>query len=177
MQSVKYCKINKKAFTLIEILLVVVLISVISAIALPNFGPVYRDLQLRRTVDDIVYLMRYTQTRAITKGVVCQINFDPVASTYWLTQQTLTDTDKEDEARFDALPGRWGRIFHVMPPVQLDPKLSHVEFSPDGRIEKIKFSVCLKRKCLTISTQEQRGYVDILEENSEDFPKTGSDPH
>ncbi len=154
----------KKAFTLIEILLVVILLSVVAAIALPNFGPVYRDMQLRRSADDIVYLMRYTQTRAITKGVMCQINFDPIASTYWLTQQAAVQADdKEDKVSFEAVPGRWGRIFHIMSPVQLDPKVAHINFSPDGNIEKIKFSICLGDNCLTISTEEQRGYVEMLQ--------------
>ncbi len=151
-----------KAFSLIELLLVIVLLSVIAGLTIPDFGRTYQKVALKQAVGDIVYLMRYAQSRAILSGHAQQIHFDTAQSRYWLTQSAAPE-DGMSPARPEPVAGRMGKTFRLPDKVRLESPVSAIGFGPDGTIDKTRFLVCLKEECLTVSTQEQNGYVDIIE--------------
>ncbi|MBU4333896.1 MAG: prepilin-type N-terminal cleavage/methylation domain-containing protein, partial [Candidatus Omnitrophica bacterium] len=49
---------KKSAFTLIEIILVVLLLSVIAGLTIPNFRNSFRKVKLQNSANNIAYLMR-----------------------------------------------------------------------------------------------------------------------
>ena len=66
---------NNKAFTLIEMLLVLIILSVIVGLTVPNFGKSVNTFELKKTANDIVYLVRWAQSRAINENVNYQLAF------------------------------------------------------------------------------------------------------
>ena len=163
------------AFTLIEILLVVVIMAVIAVLAVPNFSRTYAGIELRKAADDLAYRMRYAQSYAITKNTRARLEFDPLFTQYWLTRPTGSLREQsEDEAAQDAferLTGRLGQSISLPRDVRLsfedgDPSLF---FYPDGTIDKRRISLCRGEDCVFVSTQKQRGQVHVFKQSDEDL--------
>lgn len=162
-----------RSFTIIELLLVVVIIAVIAALAVPNFGGTYARVQLRKAADDLAYHMRYAQSYAITKNTPVRLEFDSSFAQYWLTRRSADDAAQDV---FIGLTGRMGEVISVPRGVQVsfedgEPLLY---FYPDGTMDKRRINLCRVRpagrrggECVFISTQEQRGQVHVLKDNNE----------
>ena len=161
--------INKKfGFTLIEVLLVLVILGVIAGLSIPNLSQTYSTILLNQTASDIAYLMRYAQSRAVLGRQALRLVLDPQTKQYSLKQEDSTITENEPSFRFRPILGRLGRTFTIPPEIQVTTENPTVDFQPDGNIQKISWSLCRKKKCLTISTKEQIGYVQIFEEEDKD---------
>ncbi len=161
--------LNKKTsrgFTLIEILLVVVLISVISAIAVPNFSQPYKNLQLKTATNDIAYLMRYAQSRAVSKNKKVRIEFSDGRQRYWLTEESQKGVGVATEEQFVKISSRLGRENNLGKDIRVEMQEENLIFYPDGTMDKRELSVCNLKKCFLISTKVQRGYVSVFEEES-----------
>ena len=147
---------KKQAFTLIELILVVLLLAIIAGLTIPNFVKTYSHFQLAKTADDLSYLMRYAQSRAISKNRVVQLVFSTEFSQYWLEQ------GDDKGVGFERFRSRLGRTFPV--PHEIDIKVENqtLKFYSDGSIEKERINVCQEQKCVIVSTQEQRGYIRVF---------------
>ena len=162
-----------RGFTVIELLLVVVIVAVMAALAVPNFGSTYARIQLRKAADDLAYHMRYAQSYAITKNTLTRLEFDSSFTQYWLARQP---GDEAAQDAFIGLTGRMGEVVGVPRDIQIsfkdgDPVLY---FYPDGTIDKRSIDFCRVHpayrrgeECLFISTQKQRGQVHVLKQSDE----------
>ncbi len=155
----KFSAIAKSGFTLIELALVVVLLSVVAAVSLPSFRQSYKKILLERTTNDLAYLMRYAQSRAISKGQKILLVFDGDLKTCWLEEMTEEETTtnggqgsqppKQLTAKKSArLSNRWGRNFSIPQEliVQTDGT-PPIGFYPDGKIDRLTMSVCYAGTC------------------------------
>ena len=151
------------AFTLIELLLVSVVLALITGLAVPNIKPAYDHLQLQRTVEDLADTMRYAQSRAVASNSSVRLEFDEKLSSFWLTQEG--DADKGGGGKYGKIKGRLGRVINIAKGISLESSEEKpcVQFYPDGTIDKIQVYICQKKKCFAVSTQEQRGYVNVFE--------------
>lgn len=153
-------------FTLIELILAAVVLLVIVGLAIPNFSHTYKNLQLKQCTDDIVYMMRYAQSRAIVKNNQMRIVFNDELTKYWLEEESDEETAGE-QTEFKKFEGRLGRSRSVAGIINLELEENQIFFYPDGTIDKQYIFVCSqnkadKEKCFTISTKEQRGHVHIF---------------
>ena len=156
-------------FTFVEILLVVVLLAIIAGIAVPNFSSAYQNLQLKKTTEDLVFMMRYAQSRAVSKNILMRLVLDSDSAQYWLEEQ-ISEKEKDNtslEEGFQKFEGRLGRTFHIPTDFQVQAEEEMTQFYPDGRIDRQRIYLCHKERCLTISTREQRGAVHIFNEKVE----------
>jgi len=155
------------AFTLIEILLVIVILTIIGGLAIPNLSQTFSRVQLNQTANDMAYLMRYAQSRAIIQRFTCQFILDAENKRYWITQQNSPaqeDSDSsESQPSFKKISGRLGRTLGIPLDIQVQAENPTMQFYPDGRIDKDSFQLCLKHRCVTVSTKEKSGYVRVLE--------------
>ena len=139
-------------------LLVVVILGIIAMMTLPNFGRSFTKLKLHETASNISYLMRYAQSRAITKSQSVQLTFDVSLSHYWLLQgPSLDEAEEMASGNFQEIPSRWGRKFEVPSDITIETTQSTVAFYPDGQIEKARINVCHENNCMIISSEGQRG--------------------
>ncbi len=156
-------KIGSRGFTLIEIILVLVILGVIAGLTVPRIGQNFIELQLKRTANDLSYLMRYAQSRAITKNRMVRLEFDDNFSKVWLTQSTEEASPEEDNKSFERITGRLGRTLTVPDKIYLEAETVPVQFYPDGSMDRVRLYVCHEKDCLTVSTQEQRGAVRVFD--------------
>ena len=74
---------SSRGFTAIELIIVLVIISVLSAMALPSYLQWRQSLEARETASDFVHILRKAKSDAI-------------------------NTNREQEVQFDAVLGRYG---------------------------------------------------------------------
>ncbi len=152
---------SKKGFTLIEILLVVLMIIVVAGLALPNFSILFERIQLDETAKNIVYLMRYVQNRAMIKERQHELVFDENNHEYWLNE--ISSDDEGGMAQSAPVAGRFGRHFSFSPRLTIETDNPEIKFYPDGKIDKVHLYICNRKSCLTVSTREHLGYVELFE--------------
>ena len=75
-----------KAFTLVEILLVVIIIGIVLALAAPNFSKGYSRFQLNKTADDLLSVSRWAQAMAIGQERVFALSFSNDRRSYGLVR-------------------------------------------------------------------------------------------
>jgi len=157
------CK-NKSltGFTFIELLVVVILLGVVSALAVPNFRNTYYNFLFSEASHNLTYLMRYAQAGAVAERTNHRLNFDPEYRKYWLTKES------QQEGDFVSLKGRFGKVFDIDQSITLESNGAIINFYPDGRIEKAKIYLTNKdNKFYTISTEDQAGYVQEFDYKKE----------
>ena len=150
-----------KAFTLAEMLLVLVLLSIATALTLPNLSKSFNQVQLQNSANTLSFTMKYAQSLAITKNKQIRLLFDPSYKTYQLCEINPDPTIQTCEV----LKGRWGKKTPIPSDIVLTSPNTSVDFMPNGQIEKIQLRLCQKANCLLISTQEQRGQIEVLDVN------------
>jgi len=166
---------GKKAFTLIEILLVVMLLAVISSLAIPKLNPIYSKIELKAATNDLAYLMRYAQSRAVTRRRVIKLEFNSALDSYHIEEGQRGDDQGNQTQNYGSISGRNGRTYQIPAGIQvtLEDNLEgdseemlenhSIGFYSDGTIEKQRIQLCRGQRCHTISTAEQRGYVRIFD--------------
>lgn len=161
-----------RAFTLIEILLVVVLMAVITSIAVANFQGSLRGLKLKAVVGKLTDYMRYAQSRSITQIRPMRLVFDEQLRTFWLTESQRESGlfENGEDLIFTKLENRWGKIEKIDSDISIDFDGSYMKFFSDGKIKGSDIVVCLKKtqknneqECLIISCKQQ-GFINVLVE-------------
>lgn len=134
-----------RAFTLLELILVMVIVCTALAMAAPNLRNWNRGQQQRDAADQIVALTRYARTQAVADANTYRLNVDTQTGRYWLTMQ--------DGQQFINLGAEMGREFQVPDGSRLElmsadgPPTTTVDFYPTGRTQ-------LARLRLTSNTGE-----------------------
>jgi prepilin-type N-terminal cleavage/methylation domain-containing protein len=85
-------------FTLLELILVMVVISTVLAMAAPSLRGFFSSRKIHDAADNILSLIRYARSQAITEGSNYRLNFDNDNGCYWLTiRQGGVDSDLNNE--------------------------------------------------------------------------------
>ena len=150
---------DDQAFTLVEIILVVVVLGAVTMFAVPNMRGAFKSVQLKRTASDAASLMRYAQSRAVLKDMEIVFEFDEPQRMF----RILTSREDVSSKGQDVIPGRWGRAVRVPEPITCELGQGALRFYPDGRADKARLICCHESRCLTVSTQDQRGRVLLIE--------------
>ena len=90
-------------FTLLELILVMVIISTVLSMAAPSLRGFFSSRKSHDAASNILSLIRYARSQAITEGRVYRINFNPDEGIYWLTVN--------EEGVFTGLDNEFGREF------------------------------------------------------------------
>ncbi len=150
-----------KAFTLVEMLLVMVLLAVAAAFSLPNLSRSYTRIQTQNTANNLSYMMRYAQSRAVTQNKIIRLSFNDLFNKY----QLLEPSSKLPSKEFQPIVGQWGNISVLPEHFTINSSKPSIDFFPNGEIEKTDILLCNGKECLIISTQQQRGQIEVLDAN------------
>ncbi|MDE2028925.1 MAG: prepilin-type N-terminal cleavage/methylation domain-containing protein [Candidatus Omnitrophica bacterium] len=142
---------KNKAFTLIEVLLVLVLMGIILGIAAPNFSKGYSDFQLKRTVDDLMDISRWAQAMAVSRGHSLALVFSEDRRSYDV-QQVLVNEETSEESGFKAVPGPLGRKHYIPGSVNLETNRRSIKFYSDGLIDPATVHLGSKKQTITLSS-------------------------
>jgi len=67
---------GKKGFTLIELMVVLIVLSLGIVLLFPSFGRMSQTVELKAAVKKIASILRYYRSEAVQKGLVFQVVFD-----------------------------------------------------------------------------------------------------
>jgi len=120
----------RRAFTLMELVVVMLLLTVMMAMAAPALRNFWKGNRVKDAGDQIVYVARLARSQAITNGAMYRLAFDADGSGYVLTMQ--------QGETFVAAPGQSYRL-----PDEARIEVSkadgsaadHIDFFPNGRTE------------------------------------------
>ncbi len=157
----KRFRLHFTGFTMIELLLVLIILSVVAGLAIPNFSTTYSKVKLKKTADNIAFVMRYAQSRSIQKKIMHQLRFDATSLKYWI-EQGGKESD-EGGLDFRRVPTRYGKMYSVPDTIKAEFEHEEILFYPDGRIQKTEVTIEQKGQVIKLSTKEQRGFVHIYE--------------
>ncbi|MEW6536155.1 MAG: prepilin-type N-terminal cleavage/methylation domain-containing protein [Candidatus Auribacterota bacterium] len=180
--GVKKTNRSTAGFTLIELSVVVLILSIIVVAAVPRFRSTYETIKFRNTVYNIVKLMYYARDRAIIERKPYRVRFfkdDPAA--YCL--ETLKEPEKEEENKssrrssrnrdkepeFEELQGSIGRKMFFPQDIELDidepDKEDYVTFYPDGQSDEcVIYITGANDETYTITTKQSVGLVKLYKE-------------
>jgi Tfp pilus assembly protein FimT len=119
------------------LLVVTLIVTVVVGLSVPQFRRTFRHLQLQVSVSDVATVLAYASRRAVAKGEVLRVHFDPERRRYWLA--------RADEASpvetFDRISGKFGRVSTVPDPVSFTASRRDVTFYPDGRADRFEMLI------------------------------------
>ena len=113
-----------RGFTLLEIILVVIIVSIIIVIATPRFRQTLSTVQLSNTTQDIAQLMRLLRQKAKAEGINYLLRFDLAGKKYYV-QKTGSDTAGNTEES-KSIPENIGVALTLNP----------INFYPGGKIDE-----------------------------------------
>lgn len=93
-------------FTLIELIIVVTMLGILTAVVVPIYSGSMASMRIRNTQSDVVALLQYIQERAVTDGREYRLYIDPRENTFWVMYLAGRDGD---EKVFEAETREYGR--------------------------------------------------------------------
>ncbi|MDD3374464.1 MAG: prepilin-type N-terminal cleavage/methylation domain-containing protein [Candidatus Omnitrophica bacterium] len=153
----------KKAFTLIELLMVLVLVALIAGLALPNLLKGRTYIELKQTAKDMARVMQYAQQRSVIDNREYQMQIDSSENRYWLMAEVLSDDVIMIEKEFEKIPGRMGKVLTIPEKIEVQAEKETIHFYPNGLVEKVQINLTDQKNKIVVSTKEQRGSVYVYE--------------
>jgi prepilin-type N-terminal cleavage/methylation domain-containing protein len=128
-----------KAFTFIELLIVIALVGIVTAISAPQFRSTFDRLRLEGFAKEIYYLAEYLQESAISQNKNFCLDIDARFGKF----QAQREGDEEGE--FKTFSGRFGRVYAAPEGIMVAVEPADTErfyFYPDASTASvsIKFS-------------------------------------
>jgi prepilin-type N-terminal cleavage/methylation domain-containing protein len=155
---------NKAAFTLIELLTVIVILSVMVGLSVPNFSKSFSRMELKKTASNIAYLVRWAQARAVNENLKYQLVFLDNSRNYRILRAKSSEENFNES--FVPVPVHMGRVFSIPASVTVEQGGS-LKIYPDGTLDKIRIKLKGKNNTIGLSSMEQRGNLFIFEEDNE----------
>ena len=115
-------------FTLVEVMVVVLLIAILTAMAAPRFRRAFEHLRAREHAEDLAGMMRYAWERARTQGVRCRVRLDGERRRVWVEREIAPRAD-----RFVPVEGPFGRRRCLRGRLSMVPGGDTMTFYADGR--------------------------------------------
>jgi len=127
----------RRGFTLIELVLVILFISIITALSTPLFRNTFSELELKNTTFNLSKIINYAQEMAIIDKASYKLNFDFDGGAYWLTKSYFVDRKQT----FTKLEGKYGRKFYFPDGLALTASKKEIVLYPDGRSDTAEISI------------------------------------
>jgi prepilin-type N-terminal cleavage/methylation domain-containing protein len=100
---------SSNAFTLVEMMVVMVLIGILTAMILPEMKGTFEDALLRSTSRDLVNVIELASSRAISRNQTLRVNLNPATGRYQIERLRRGMTG-EDFMPLDDVAGGTGRL-------------------------------------------------------------------
>jgi len=149
---------GNNAFSLIEILLVVVIIGIVIALASPNFSKGYSRFQIKQTADDLLSISRWAQAMAIGQEQTYALTFSADRHSYGLTREK-SSLAPNDQNTFEPIQGALGKNHQIPDSIQLDSNEDQIKFYPDGTIDSARIKLVASNQKVELTSSQVRGMM------------------
>ena len=166
---------KNNAFTLVEILLVIIIVGIVLALAAPNFSKGYSRFQLNKMADDLLNCSRWAQAMAIGQERVYALSFSEDRRSYNLVRAKVflqneetgnieqvngeINDDPNGQDSFEPVNGNLGRMHTIPDIIHLDIEEDRIKFYPDGTIDSATIQLASPDQQIKISSAEVRGMM------------------
>ena len=159
--KVFFKKDSKKAFTLIELLIVVVIVSILVVITVPRFRGSFEFIRFENSVRNFTKLVRYGQDLAVIYRRHYRLKVEAREGAFWLEHEGKT------KGRFEKVSGKWGKKYFIPSFVDLKTDKKEYVFYWDGRSQtgEVEFEF-RDRYTYTVRLLGTRGHVEIIEKTN-----------
>jgi prepilin-type N-terminal cleavage/methylation domain-containing protein len=99
----------RRAFTLMELVVVVVIIGIMTAMIIPEMKGTFEDALLRSTGRDLVNVFSLASSRAISLNQSCRVQLDPRTGRY-LVERRIRGRAREEFIPLKDVPGGEGKL-------------------------------------------------------------------
>jgi type II secretion system protein H len=114
---------GRAGFTLIELMVVIIIIGIMTALMIPEMKGTFQDALLRSTSRELINVFDLTYSRAVSLNQLRRVRLDEKTGRY-LVEKQVTENGQEEFVPADDVPGSKG---------QLDSRIA-VEFHQPGNI-------------------------------------------
>jgi prepilin-type N-terminal cleavage/methylation domain-containing protein len=152
---------RKNGYSLLELIIVLILISLSTALVTPSLSRFSRTIELKAAAKKVSGILRYCRSEAINKGLIYQVIFNPELREVKVQSIDLDEEKKEGDKKevskktYSLPQGIEMKEVNLTSP-QYPSDLPTVEFYPNGGSNGGSF---------LLNSQEQKGYeikVDFL---------------
>ena len=98
-----------RAFTLMELVVVVVIIGIVTAMIIPEMKGTFEDALLRSTGRELVNVFSLASSRAVSLNQSCRVELDPLTGRY-LVERRVRDGEREDYIPLKGVSGGEGKL-------------------------------------------------------------------
>ncbi|MDD1966776.1 GspH/FimT family pseudopilin [Pseudomonas putida] len=116
---------NSGGFTLIELILVVVIVGIFAAFAMPSLTSMLHRMNVRAASDELYDLLQYARAEAVTRGTSVTIQAPGATSTNWTGNITVNITSSGANLRQVGSSG-------LQSGIAVTTSVGSVAFSPTG---------------------------------------------
>lgn len=140
-------------FTLIELMLVIILIGVLTALAVPRFKQTAMDFQLKNDSFNLYKVVQFVRERALVEGQDFRIDFKFNKNEY----RVLRGPD------FEPIEGRFGKRIQLSEGLSFKSRQEKLTCHPDGNCDPSVFRIQNAYGAYEISVEGLGGMIRIRE--------------
>lgn len=122
---------KKKGFSLIELLIVIIIMGILTAAAVPRFKQTIDRFEFENFSKNIYYLIQYLQNSAIVEKKIYYLNIDK--------EKVEFTARRLENGEVTVLKGRFAKVFKAPEAirVEIEPEAEYICFFPNGKIDDL----------------------------------------
>jgi type II secretory pathway pseudopilin PulG len=172
---------NNIAFTIVEVLVVVAMLTVLATMIVPRLGDAAASRRLRQSAGQLLATARYARDYASTHRASCRLMIDAKNNQYVLARQI--DPERRP-SEFEPVTDAPGRVERLLPPVQVarvwvEPRprfggvpapSDAITFDPMGQADAANVQLTDGRQTYSLLTSPSTGQVRLVEGAVNELP-------
>ena len=95
--------VGSKAFTLLELILIMIVLCTVLAMAAPSLRGFFSSRQLNDITEQILAMTRYAKVQSVFESRYYRVNFDPHQRLYWISSLR--------ESQYERLDNNFGNLY------------------------------------------------------------------
>lgn len=144
-----------RGFTLLELILVILILSVLTGLSIPVFRKTFVNLQLDAFSLDLSSVLNYARQMAIFNRSEYRVRFNLDEKKFWIEQEI----SEKQGLKFEMIKGRFGKVYTLPETIDIESSKEYITFYPDGSSDIITITINTDTKTHIFTTEGTSGYA------------------